>query len=227
MKRETVSLCLPVYENVHPKAWLAHQRISHRLGQLDVDVGMFYCRGITQPHAQNYLFNDVLENRISGPGVGGALPVNNTDWILWVESDACPPYNAFELLREHADPETRPVVHGLSFDRKPPYHPSMWKNDEKGRISPIMDWKPNTLYQLAHSGTCIVLIHTSVFRKMKRPWFRMQPFEPGVQGMIPCLSLSNRMHEAKIPIWGFTGCIATHIGEEVEVGPELSRAYKR
>lgn len=220
--KEVVSLCLPVYENVHPKAWLAHQRISHRLGQLDVEVGFFYCRGMTQPHAQNFLFSDVLDNKISRPGVWGEPPARKTDWILWVESDTCPPPNAFELLRKHADQEKKPVMHGLSFDRKPPYYPSIWRND-RGGIEPIQDWKPDTLYRIAHSGTCIVLIHTSVFEKMKRPWFRMQPFEPGVQGMIPCISLSQRMQEAKIPIWAYTGCIATHIGEEVEVGPELSR----
>ena len=55
----------------------------------------------------------------------------------------------------------------------------------------------------------------------------MQPFEPDCVGMIPCISLSQRMQEAGVPIYGYTGCIAGHMAEAVEIGPEISRASIR
>lgn len=141
-----------------------------------------------------------------------------------MEDDTAPPVDSFELLRQHADPDTRPVVHGLSFSRTPPYAPSIWRVKEgTNGIEPIWDWEENTLYRIAHSGTCVSLFHVSVFEKLERPWFRMQPFEPGCEGMIPCTSLSRRMHEAGVPIYGFTGCIAGHMSDAIEVGPEISQ----
>jgi len=141
-----------------------------------------------------------------------------------VEDDTTPPANAYQLLRQVADPAERPVVHGLSFDRMPPYAPSIWRVAKDGKaVEPIWDWEPDKMYRIAHSGTCISLFHVSVFEKLKRPWFRMQPFEPDCGGIIPCISLSKRMHEAGVPIYGFTGCIAGHMGDAVEITAEISR----
>lgn len=228
-KQETVALCMPVYDKVYPKAWAKQMELAMSLGrQLPPEaLGIFYIHKMPQPHAHNFLFNHVLGTQewpqyVRQFGKLQGCP----DWILWVEDDAAPPTNGFELLRKQADPVERPVMHAVSFDRAKPYFPSIWRYTEDGQgIEPIHDWEGNKLYRLAHSGTCFCLIHTSVFYKMKRPWFRMQPPEPGVQSMLCCRSLSDRMHEAGIPIWGYTGCVATHLGEHEEVGPELSRAY--
>jgi len=227
---ESVALCLPVYDKVHPKAWKAHVELSMHLGRTfhPANLAVFYAHKLPQPHAQNYLFQSVLLNEMQYGVAGTPLPGGNrrADWILWVEDDTTPPKDAFELLRGVADPVDRPVMHGLSFDRAYPYHPSIWRVAEDGlRLVPIADWQPNTVYKIAHSGTCCSLIHTTVFEKMTRPWFRMQPFENGIedQGMIPCISLSRRMHEADIPIHGFTGCIAGHISDSIEVTADVSR----
>ena len=145
--------------------------------------------------------------------------------MLWVEDDSTPPADSFHKLRAFDDPVERPVMHGLSFDRMAPHHPSIWrvKSDGSGQIEPIHDWTDNTLYRVAHSGTCVMLVHTSVWDRLKRPWFRMQPFEPGCQGMIPCISLSQRMHEAGVPIYGYTGCVAGHMSDATEIGQKISR----
>jgi len=218
---------MPVYDRVFPKAWFSHVQITETLARQfpPERLAILYARGLSQPHAQNFLVQSVLSNKKAYGVEGRLLPGGRPDWILWVEHDTVPPPNAFDLLRQHADPETRPVMHGLSCDKKPPYAPSIWraKPDGKG-IEPIFDWQPNTLYRVAHSGTCISLFHTSVFDKLKRPWYRMRPFEPGHGGMIPCISLTQRMHEAGVPIWAFTGCIAKHLGDEIEYEPTPRQA---
>ena len=220
---ETLALCMPVYDKVSWQAWQADMDLGIHLGQLlgEDNVVVLTIHKLPQPHAQNYMLNSVLKMKLHD----GKRP----DWVLWVEDDSVPPKNAFELLRSQASPDARPVMHGVSFDRMPPHHPSIWrwKKDEKGKIEPIHDWEPNTLYQLAHSGTCCALIHTTVFDRLKRPWFRMQPFEPGVQGMIPCISLSQRMHEAHVPIFGYTGCVVRHLSEAVPIGPEISATARQ
>ena len=168
-----------------------------------------------------------LNNRPAYGVTGIPLAKGGTpDWMLWVEDDSTPPADAFALLRQHADPVERPVMHGISFDRVLPHDPSIWRVQpgDSRRIEPIADWQDNTLYRIAHSGTCVVLFHSSVWGKLQRPWFRMQPFEPGCQGMIPCISLSQRMREADVPIWAFTGCVAGHMAEPVEINAQISRA---
>lgn len=222
-KNETVALCMPVYDKVDHRAWLAHMQLAVHLGSIfsPDQLALSCMHKMPQPHAQNYLCNSVLNHKMPNG--------NRPDWILWVEDDTTPPPNSFELLRQHADPIERPVMHGISFDRMPPHDPSIWRGglDDKGalRREPIRDWRPDTLYKIAHSGTCIMLMHTSVLEKLKRPWFRMQPFEPECEGMIPCISLSMRMHEAEVPIYAFTGCIAGHMTEAVEVTADYSRNY--
>jgi len=231
-QQETLALCMPVYDKVHHKAWEAHMRLAIHLGSIfpPSHLSVLCSHKLPQPHAQNYLMNSVLTNRldygVTGSLLGPESGKARADWILWVEDDTTPPENTFELLRQHADPKDRPVIHGISYDRMPPHGPSIWRVNpaDKGKIEPIWDWKDNTLYRIAHSGTCVVLMHVSTLERMQRPWFRMQPFEPGCQGMIPCLSFSRRMHEANIPIYAYTGCEAGHIGESVEIRREISRA---
>lgn len=225
---ETLALCLPVYDQVHHKAWLADMLLAAELGRLfpPENLAVWAIHKLPQPHAQNYLVQSVLNNRPSYGVVGRPLrSATRPDWMLWVEDDSTPPPNSYQLLRQYADPDEKPVMHGVSFDRMMPHAPSIWqvKKDGSGKIEPIWDWQENKLYRIAHSGTCVVLFHTSVWERLKRPWFRMQPFEPGCQGIIPCISLSQRMHEAGIPIWAYTGCVAGHMGEAVEVNAEISR----
>ncbi len=192
------------------------------------NLGIFYIHKMPQPHAQNFLFNHVLgyqkwPNYVHEfGGLDGKIP----DWILWVEDDAAPPGDGYDLLRSKADPVKRPIMHCISFDRAPPHMPSISRlveKDGKKIMTPIYDWKDDSVYEIFFSGTCFSLIHTSVFPKLRRPWFRMQPFEPGVQGIIPCTSLHERIREAGIPIHAYTGCVVTHMGEHVEVGADLSR----
>ena len=226
--KETLALCLPVYDQVHHKAWTADILLAMELGRLfpPENLAVWVCHKLPQPHAQNFLVESVLTNRPAYGVTGTPLRAKQTpDWMLWVEDDSVPPPDSYQLLRQYADPKEKPIVHGISFDRMMPHDPSIWKTDpqDNRRVVPIHDWQDNTVYRIAHSGTCLFLAHTSLWERLKRPWFRMQPFEAGVQGMIPCISLSQRMHEADVPIYAFTGCVAEHIGEPVAVNAEISR----
>ena len=229
--QETVALCLPVYDRVFPKAWFAQAQMVAELARIipKENLQFYKVRGLPQPHAQNFLFSSVLL-MTREYGVEAVIPPGGkrADWILWVEHDSCPPADMYRLLRDKADPVERPVMHGLSFDKVFPFAPSIWRAKTDGKsIEPIWDWQDDTMYRLAHSGTCGCLIHTTVFDRIKRPWFRMRPSEPGMPGMIPCISLSRRMHEANIPIYGYTGCIVSHLGDENEVNGVVSRkAYQ-
>jgi len=232
-ENESVAVIMPIYDKVYPRAWAGHMMMMAKLSRLikPENLGVMYCHKMPQPHSQNFLLSHATRTVNWGQYVHefGGLNGKCPDWVLWVEDDAAPPENGFELLREQADPIERPVMHAMSFDRARPHYPSMWQYTDETRTKdrPIHEWKDDTLYQLSHSGTCFCLIHTSVFKKMERPWFKMQPPEPGVPDcIIPCRSLSQSMHRAGIPIHGYTGCVASHMGEHLEVDADYSRRYR-
>ena len=215
---ETLILAIPVYDKVHCAAWQSHMKLTARLSRQfpSSDLAFAYQHGLPQPHAQNMLIRKCLNMKMNG---------KRADWILWVEGDTLPPEDSFERLRAHADPETAPVIHGLSCDREYPYNASAWRlvqNEQtKGiGLSPINDWEPDTLYKVGHSGTCLTLFHTSVFDRIKEPWFRMRPFLQGdYKGTQCCLSLSARLHGAGIPIYVDSGCPVPHMADAFPVDP--------
>lgn len=224
---ESVIVCMPVYDKVHPLAWLADMELMVSLARRfkPEKLAIINVRKLTQPHAQNVMCNHANDMRQPD-----GKPF---DWLLWIEDDTTPPPNAFDLLREQAHPEYRPIVHAISFDRQDDLDPSIWTGSEpteKGEvyIRPIRQWKPDTLYRIVHSGTCCSLFHMSIWDKLKKPWFRMQPFDSSMGvGLAPCQSLSQRIYEAKIPMYGYTGCVVGHIGDEVVIGAEESRLKQR
>ncbi len=225
-KKESVAICLPIYDKVYPRAWAAHMELAMNMGRdfPRENLGIFYIHKMPQPHAENFLLNHIIGTK-KWPqyvhefgGLDGKVP----DWVLWIEDDAVPPTNGYELLRSKADPVKRPVMHSISFDRARPFFPSIWRRVD-GQLHPIHDWKNDTVYQIDHSGTCFCLIHASVFPKLKRPWFDMRTSEPGCDGILTCRHLAERMTEAGIPIMAYTGCVTNHMGEHVEIDANISR----
>lgn len=223
-QNESLIVCMPVYDKIHPLAWEADMKLTAALAR-EFPAGQLAFltqRRLTYPYA----FNAMCKRAMDGRAKDG----KPFDWMLWIEDDTLPPPDAFRVLREQADPVKRPIMHALSFDRNGDYDPSLWQggrvegDDDGIYIQPIRDWEPNKLYRIIHSGTCCVLFHMSIWDKLERPWFRMQPPDDvaGV-GLMPHVSLSQRIFEAKIPMYGYTGCIVPHIGDEEVIGEAASR----
>ena len=168
MMAESVIVCMPVYDKVHPQAWDADMALMAELarafpkGRLAVQS----TARLTQPHAENTMIRRARKMR--------TIDDQPFDWLLWIEDDTLPPPTIFADLRAHASVE-RPVVHGLSFDREPPYDPSIWEyvteEGEQVGIRPIRDWMADSVYYVAHSGLCGSLFHMSVWDRLTEPWF--------------------------------------------------------
>jgi len=227
MTPETLVVAMPVYDRVHWQAWRGDLMLAARLARRFPEGSLAFIdlHGLPQPHAQNLLIRRCLDMAMPSTGL-------RPDWILWVEGDTVPPPDSYDKLRAQAHPDTAPVVHGLSVDRDPPYQPSAWRFVREGgkvvALRPLYEWEPDKMYRVDHSGTCLTLFHSSVFGKLKEPWFRMRPFLQGEhKGAQCCISLSARMHGAGIPIWLYTGCLVPHVSAELVVDPTMARAFQR
>jgi len=226
MANETLIIAMPVYDKIEPLAWSAHLALMGHLARRfdENQLYVMHVHRLAQPHAENKLMH--AANRLR------TQEDKPFDWLLWIESDTCPPADAFDVLREQADAREHRVVHAVSFDREPPYDPSIWDQvtNDKGEIvgvRPIREWEPDRLYPVAHSGLCCSLFHMSVWDELERPWFRMRPFAPGEGGLVACMSLSIRFWQAGIQQYGYTGCVIPHIGEPVLIDENYSHHWRQ
>ncbi len=221
--QESVIVCMPVYDKVHPLAWEADLAVMAELARAFPRgyLGVQATARLTQPHAENTMIAQAQAAR--------TIDGTPFDWMLWVEDDTLPPPDIFARLREHASAE-RPVVHAISFDRLPPYDPSIWEyvveDDKPVGLRPIRQWAPDTLYQIAMSGTCGTLFHMSVWDRLARPLFRMMPSQEGHGGVSSCVGLGLRFQEAGIPMFAYTGCVVPHISDPVVVDAAVSHDYQ-
>lgn len=118
--------------------------------------------------ARNKVAKEFLDNR-------------DAEWLWWVDSDMGWQPDALEKLMAVADPIERPIVGGLCFGNRPAgddrcngnvfrLFPTIYALDERddaAGFSPIMEYPPNELIQCGGTGSAFVLIHRSVFEKIR------------------------------------------------------------
>lgn len=148
------------------------------------------------------------------------------DWMLWIDDDVCPPFDAYFRLREGADVDARPIVSALAFFRGKPYWPSIFKYEGWGdRVSiarpmPVVEWPENQCVRVDATGLPCTLIHRSVFEKIGRPWFKWDD-EYTSDGWF-----MSRVALAGIPVYCHTGVIADHLVTS-RVNDKVYRAWSR
>jgi GT2 family glycosyltransferase len=157
------------------------------------------------------------------------LKENLADWLFWVDTDMGFAADTVDRLMAAADPVERPIVGGLAFT---------WREDSSDgmggwRTSPaptIFDWRvlddgqmgfvvrfnypPDTLTPCAGTGAACVLIHRSVFERVKAEygehWYDRIPNTTTGQLVSEDLSLCLRAGALKIPVHVHTGVKTTH-----------------
>jgi hypothetical protein len=106
------------------------------------------------------------------------------DWLLWVDTDMGFEPDAIERLVASADPVERPVMGGLCFAQREEeddgvggYRPVAWPVlmdwdvvNQQGGFSVRWDYPRNAVTQCHGIGSAFVLIHRSVFERIRDRW---------------------------------------------------------
>lgn len=156
------------------------------------------------------------------------LDEGTADWLLWIDTDMGFPPDVVERLMAAADPEHRPIVGALAFSQR------QYSEDGTGgwltRAAPtVMDWKTigkesgfdvrwdysrNTVTKVDGTGSACILIHRSVFEKMRAEfgevWYSKLPNPSMGQMTSEDLSFCMRAGALEIPVHVHTGVKTTH-----------------
>jgi len=170
---------------------------------------------------------------LSGPRNGLVkrfLEYGKADWLWMVDSDMTFRPDTVERLLEHADPETAPIVGGLcfGFDDKGEIQPTLFglMGDESSpQVIRYHEWPPESMFQVAATGAACLLIHKSVFERMRDieiptrggrrgfndafPWF--QELEHDGQPVSEDIAFCWRAGLAGIPLFVNTAVQLGHI----------------
>jgi hypothetical protein len=150
----------------------------------------------------------------------------DADWFFWLDTDmGFAPDTVDQLLRV-ADPKTRPIIGGLCFSnseegddgmggKRCAPRPTMFKwVPELGTVC-IADFPVNSLVDVAATGSACILIHRSVFEKIREEegdtWYDRIP-NPYVGGMMgEDISFCLRAASHGFPAFVHTGVRTTHL----------------
>ena len=163
------------------------------------------------------------------------LEDRQAEWLFWIDTDMGFEMDTVDRLLEAADPVERPMVGGLCF--------SMRETDPDGmggwRTAPtptVFDWAkipaedggepqmgfavrwdypPDTLVQCAGTGAACLLVHRSVFERLKvkygQVWYNRVPNTSTGQLISEDLSFCLRAAAEQIPLFVHTGVRTTHM----------------
>lgn len=152
------------------------------------------------------------------------------DWLLWTDTDMGFAADSVDRLMEAADPVTRPMVGGLCFAQREKAPDSMggyrttstptifdWVKLESGArgFQGRATYPINALIPCAGTGSAFLLIHRSVFEKIREKegdhWYdRVSNPTTGNQLISEDLSFCLRAGAVGVPLFVHTGVRTTH-----------------
>jgi len=172
------------------------------------------------------------------------------EWLFWIDTDMGFQGDALHRLMQAADPKLRPVVGGLCFALKMTeadgfggFHvapvPTLFglARDPEGRIgfANRSIYSPNTLTQVAGTGSAFILIHRSVLEAIREKhgdeWYSLISYEDG-RHISEDLSFCWRVGDVGAPIYVHTGIRTTHhkelwVSEGDYHQPEVDPVFNR
>jgi len=130
---------------------------------------------------------------LSGPRnslVRRFLEYGKADWMLMLDDDMTFKPDLLERLLEFADPEDAPVVGGLcfGFDDKANIQPTLFGlvgDESSPQVIRYHEWPPDAMFQVAATGTACLLIHKTVFERLRDIQLPQRNGRPGFNDAFP------------------------------------------
>lgn len=213
-------------------AYCHEARVSHSWHQSMMDMFVF-----DQVSGDQHIAGAPFRVACDGPhglvegrnlAVKHMLDATDAEWLFWVDTDMGFQADSLRRLVAAADPVERPVVGGLCFalkNIKPDGYsgfiqrpvPTLFRvaRDIEGKIgfANRFIYPPDSLVQVAGTGSAFILIHRSVLEAIRRTmgdsWYEPVRYENG-RPLSEDLSFCYRVGQAGFPIFVHTGIQTTH-----------------
>ncbi len=226
---ETIAWGMAVYAGVHCQAYDSHKNLAMQLAW-EYEPGNVWVlptrERLPYPYAIFYALTGMFETE--------KLAGRKADWFFWMDDDVAVPRDVVKKLRAAADPETKPFVAAVGYDRQWPHYPAVWTiQDIKGmeiakRFMPVPE---SGTHEVQCTGLCAALFHRSLFDKVSEPWFAVAPpiwdLSGGSErGINPDTWWSDRMRATGIPIHVCCDVEVWHIGQNSTVCGRTAEALR-
>ena len=151
-----VMVCTPFKESVVYGEWAL--KLPRILAKIPNGWEFASAKGMPVDHARNAIVQRTLES--------------GCEWLFWLDCDVVPKDDdCVARLLQHR----QPIMSGLYFGKKHEgWFPAAWvKREDKGKTmySPLKPDLKDGLYQVDCVGAGFMVVHRSVYEKMKPPWY--------------------------------------------------------
>ena len=160
---------------------------------------------------------------------------DDSDWILWIDSDIIPSENDIRLLLETADKNKYPVLSALCFTAiGKNIIPCSFYNNKNGGISSISyeDVFSKSIIKVDSIGFGMVLMHRSVYKELISVFGYTHLFaeidDPSNHSIYvgEDIAFCKYLNELSVPIHVHTGVIPKHI-KSLEIDEDIYRLYNQ
>lgn len=155
-----------------------------------------------------YSIPDVARNKAAQ-----ALRDSEFTHVLMLDTDHPHPANIVQkLARRVIEDPGRLVVAAMVFRRGEPYDPMVWVKKGENYYT-VDDWERGSIFEVDMVATPAMLIHRSVFEKVKYPWFFYEYLPEYTDGMRPTedVGFCKKVRAAGIKIYCDSNVITPHM----------------
>lgn len=147
---------------------------------------------------------------------------DNTEWLLWVDSDVVLTADSLQKIWDIADKNERPVVTGTVFSAQEleqtlmKTYPLLFVDLEDGKIEAIHPMPYDSIIKVDSAGMGFVLMHRSVILKMKKifkdePLFAEIGSDLAHQFVSEDIAFFRKLKKSGIQLYAHTGALAQHM----------------
>lgn len=147
------------------------------------------------------------------------------DWLIWMDDDVLATPRDLQALIDAADPDERPFVSALPYDRFEPHCPAVTEVVD-GELRKWVKAPASGTHKCYHVGLCLAIFHRSLFERVPEPWFGAMPPIEGFSGIAPDWWWSYQMQAVDIDPYVCCDANVIHLGRKLHVNREYSEQWQ-
>ena len=147
------------------------------------------------------------------------------DWLIWMDDDVLVHPRDLKALLDVADPDERPFVAALPYDRFEPHCPAVTEVVD-GALRKWVKAPESGTHKCYHVGLCMAVFHRSLFERVPEPWFGAMPPMEGFSGIAPDWWWSYQMQKVDIDPYVCCDANVIHLGRKLRVERNYSEQWQ-